>query len=98
MPFGGGWGLRMSRPRTVLRALEARARAGTDGRVLGASLGDRRRTRRVVRLPAAKRFAHYFRLHGFASRLEAILRGATFGPMGPLRSRESRDDARAARW
>ena len=42
MPFGGGWGLRMSRP--AFRAAGAR-RAGTrrpDERVLGAPLGNRR--------------------------------------------------------
>ena len=38
----------------------------------------------VVRLPAANAFAHYFRLSGFADRLETILKGATFGPLGPV--------------
>ena len=37
-----------------------------------------------VKLPAAKAFAHYFRLAGFRGRLERILRGATFAPMGEL--------------
>ena len=35
-----------------------------------------------VRLPLAKRFVHYFRLEGFASRLEMVLRGNQFGPIG----------------
>ena len=37
-----------------------------------------------VRLPVAKRFVHYFRLDGFASRLEVVLRGAEFAPMGDV--------------
>jgi polysaccharide deacetylase family protein (PEP-CTERM system associated) len=83
MPFGGGWGLRMSRPRTVLRALEARARAGQVS-VFWVHPWEIDDDPPVVRLPAAKHFAHYFRLNGFADRLEAILRGATFGPLGPV--------------
>jgi len=83
MPFGGGWGLRMSRPATVLRTLDARARAGrTD--VLWVHPWEIDADPPAVRLPAAKHFAHYFRLHGFAARLEAILKGTTFGPIGPL--------------
>jgi polysaccharide deacetylase family protein (PEP-CTERM system associated) len=82
-PFGGGWGLRMSRPRTILRALEARERAGqvTVFWVHPWEIDD---DPPVVRLPAAQHFAHYFRLSGFAGRLKAILRGAAFGPLGPV--------------
>jgi hypothetical protein len=37
-----------------------------------------------VKLPPAKRFAHYFRLGGFRGRLERILRGGAFAPMGEV--------------
>ena len=37
-----------------------------------------------VTLPPAKSFAHYFRLSGFRGRLERILRGAVFAPMGEV--------------
>jgi hypothetical protein len=43
-----------------------------------------------VRLPAAKRFVHYFRLDGFPSRLDAVLRGAEFAPMGEVLGLPSR--------
>jgi polysaccharide deacetylase family protein (PEP-CTERM system associated) len=79
-PFGGGWGLRMSRPRSVLRALDARARAGLTT-VFWVHPWEVDPDPPVVRLPASPRFAHYFRLEGFAARLETILRGATFGPL-----------------
>ncbi len=83
MPFGGGWGLRMSRPRAVLRALERRARAGLTS-VLWIHPWEIDDDPPAVRLPAGKHFAHYFRLSGFAARLEMILKGARFGPVGPL--------------
>jgi polysaccharide deacetylase family protein (PEP-CTERM system associated) len=83
VPFGGGWGLRMSRPRDVLRALDARAAAGLTT-VLWVHPWEIDDAPPQVRLPASKRFAHYFCLNGFASRLEAVLRGTTFGPLGPL--------------
>jgi peptidoglycan-N-acetylglucosamine deacetylase len=83
MPFGGGWGLRMSRPRTVLRTLDARARAGLVS-VFWVHPWEIDDDPPVVRLPVGKSFAHYFRLNRFAERLEAILKGARFGPLGPV--------------
>jgi hypothetical protein len=83
VPFGGGWGLRMTEPRTVLHALEARAHAGNVS-VFWVHPWELDDDPPVVRLPAARRFAHYFRLHQFGRRLETILRGATFGPLGPV--------------
>jgi polysaccharide deacetylase family protein (PEP-CTERM system associated) len=80
IPFGGGWGLRMSRPRTVLRALDVRARAGLTT-VFWVHPWEVDDDPPVVRLPASLRFAHYFRLQGFAARLETILGRATFGPL-----------------
>jgi polysaccharide deacetylase family protein (PEP-CTERM system associated) len=80
MPFGGGWGLRMSRPATVLRAIEKRERAGLTN-VFWVHPWEIDPQPPRVQLPAATRFAHYFRLDGFANRLEAILKGARFGPL-----------------
>ena len=37
-----------------------------------------------VRLPLAKSFAHYFQLGGFRERLEQVIRGAGFAPMGEV--------------
>ena len=85
MPFGGGWGLRMSRPRAVLRRLEARAKAGLTS-VFWVHPWEIDDEPPAVRLPADKHFAHYFRLDGFAGRLETILRGATFEPLASTAS------------
>ena len=35
-------------------------------------------------LPRGRAFAHYFRLSGFKRRLEEIVRGASFAPMGEV--------------
>ncbi len=83
MPFGGGWGLRMRRPRAVLRELDARARAGVTS-VFWVHPWEIDPDPPSVRLSAGRHFAHFFRLPGFAGRLEAILRRAPFGPLGPL--------------
>jgi polysaccharide deacetylase family protein (PEP-CTERM system associated) len=80
-PFGGGWGLRMSRPRTVLREIERRTRAGLAS-VLWVHPWEIDPDPPRIKLPAAKMFAHYFRLDGFPKRLEAILRDGDFGAMG----------------
>jgi hypothetical protein len=39
-----------------------------------------------VRLPLRQQFAHYFRLDGFAGRLNSILRAARFGPLSSITS------------
>jgi polysaccharide deacetylase family protein (PEP-CTERM system associated) len=83
VPLGGGWGLRMSRPSRVRRVLDARARAGLTS-VLWIHPWELDDDPPYVRLPWSKSFAHYFRLGGFRTRLEAILRGSTVGPLGPL--------------
>jgi polysaccharide deacetylase family protein (PEP-CTERM system associated) len=83
MPLGLGWGLRMTAPARVLRTIEDRNR-----RDIPVALSvhpweiDPEPPR--VALPFAKSFAHYFRLDGFRGRLERILLGATFVPMGEV--------------
>jgi peptidoglycan-N-acetylglucosamine deacetylase len=80
-PLGGGWGLRMSRPATVRREIEARNRRGEPA-TLFVHPWELDPDPPRVRLPAALRFSHYFRLSGFARRLDDILAHGGFGPMG----------------
>jgi polysaccharide deacetylase family protein (PEP-CTERM system associated) len=85
MPLGLGWGLRMSSPRRVIRAIEERnARGVAVALVVHPWELDDDPPR--VKLPLAKSFAHYFRLGGFRDRLEQTLRGASFAPMGEVLS------------
>jgi polysaccharide deacetylase family protein (PEP-CTERM system associated) len=83
MPMGWGWGLRMSSPHRVLRAIEAANRAGRPA-VLTVHPWELDPDPPRVRLPARLRFAHYFRLSGFRERLRDVLHGATFGPLGDM--------------
>lgn len=72
IPMGGGWGLRMSAPETVVREI-ARRNAQGDPAVLFVHPWEIDEDPPRVRLPAGQRFAHYFRLGGFRDRLERIL-------------------------
>jgi len=83
MPLGVGWGLRMSDPARVLAAIAERNRRGIPIAVVVHPWEIDRNPPRVT-LPLAKQFAHYFRLGGFQTRLEQIIRGATFAPMGEV--------------
>jgi polysaccharide deacetylase family protein (PEP-CTERM system associated) len=80
-PLGGGWGLRMSRPATVIREIEARNHLGVPATLFVHPWELDPEPPRVA-LPAALRFSHYFRLSGFAARLDAILSRVEFGPIG----------------
>jgi len=82
-PIGGGWGLRMTAPSRVLASIEARNRRGTPV-ALFVHPWELDPDPPRVRLPWTKRFVHYFRLEGFRSRLELVLRGARFAPMGEV--------------
>jgi len=84
-PLGGGWGLRMTAPARVLAAIEQRNRRGLPATLFVHPWEIDPDPPRVP-LPLAKRFVHYFRLEGFAGRLEAVLRGARFAPMGEVLS------------
>jgi polysaccharide deacetylase family protein (PEP-CTERM system associated) len=83
MPMGWGWGLRMSSPRRVLRAIDAVNRAGVPA-VLTVHPWELDPDPPRVRLPARLQFAHYFRLNGFRERLHDILRAAPFGCIGDM--------------
>jgi polysaccharide deacetylase family protein (PEP-CTERM system associated) len=80
-PLGGGWGLRMSRPATVVREIEARNRRGVPATLFVHPWELDPEPPRVA-LPLALRFSHYFRLSGFAKRLDDILSRVEFGPIG----------------
>ena len=83
MPIGLGWGLRMSAPARVLRTIERRNREGIPA-ALTVHPWEIDPDPPRVSLPPGKRFAHYFRLGGFRRRLEQMLRGATYAPMGEV--------------
>jgi len=83
MPMGWGWGLRMSSPRRVLREIEAVNRFGLPA-LLAVHPWELDPDPPRVRLPAALRFAHYFRLSGFRERLRQIVGGAAFGCIGDM--------------
>jgi polysaccharide deacetylase family protein (PEP-CTERM system associated) len=83
MPMGWGWGLRMSSPRRVLRSIESVNTHGWPA-VLTLHPWEIDPDPPHVRLPAGLRFAHYFRLGGFESRLREVLRGNRFGPLSSL--------------
>jgi len=83
MPIGWGWGLRMSSPRRVLRAIDAANRTGVPA-VLTVHPWELDPDPPRVRLPARLHFAHYFRLSGFRNRLEQVLRAASFGCIGEM--------------
>ena len=83
MPMGWGWGLRMSSPERVLRAIDTVNRAGLPA-VLTIHPWELDPNPPKVRLPAALHFAHYFRLNGFRERLSVILENASFGRIGDM--------------
>ena len=83
MPLGGSWGLRMTDPGRVVKAIDDRNRRGIPV-ALTVHPWEIDPDPPRVRLPPAKSFAHYFRLDGFRDRLEGVVRGATFAPMGEV--------------
>ena len=80
-PLGGVWGLRMSRPATVIMEIAVRNRRGEPVTIFVHPWELDPQPPRVT-LPLALRFSHYFRLTGFAERLNEILACADFGPIG----------------
>ena len=80
MPLGWGWGLRMSSPRRVLRAIAAVNAAGHPA-VLTVHPWELDPDPPRLRLPVKQRFAHYFRLAGFEARLKEILTAAPFSTL-----------------
>jgi polysaccharide deacetylase family protein (PEP-CTERM system associated) len=83
IPMGWGWGFRMSSTRRVLRTIDGANRAGRAA-VLIVHPWELDPDPPRVKLPPRLWFAHYFRLEGFRDRLRAVLRDASFGPLGSL--------------
>ena len=83
IPLGGGWGLRMSSPRTVCREIEKRNRFNVPVALFVHPWEIDHRPPRSS-LPLRLRFGHYFKLGGFRERLDEILAGAEFVPMGEV--------------
>jgi polysaccharide deacetylase family protein (PEP-CTERM system associated) len=83
MPLGWGWGLRMSSPGRVLRAIAAANARGAPA-VLTVHPWEIDPEPPRVTLPPRLRFAHYFRLSGFERRLNEIVRQAPFASLDAL--------------
>jgi polysaccharide deacetylase family protein (PEP-CTERM system associated) len=83
MPLGWGWGFRMSSPRRVLHTIEAANRAGQPA-VLMVHPWEIDPDPPRVALPPATRFAHYFCLRGFRTRLASVLSSGEFGALADL--------------
>ena len=83
MPLGLGWGLRMTAPARVIRVIDDRNTRGIPV-ALAVHPWEIDPDPPRVTLPRASSFGHYFRLSGFRGRLERILRGAAFAPMGEV--------------
>jgi len=81
VPLGGGWGLRMSRPATVIREIERRNRRGEPVTLFVHPWELDPQPPRVT-LPWPLRFSHYSWLSGFAERLSVVLASVPFGPIG----------------
>ncbi len=81
IPLGGGWGLRMSRPATVLREIQRRNRLGHPATFFVHPWELDPEPPRIS-LPWRLHFSHYFRLSGFPNRLNEVLANAEFGPIG----------------
>jgi polysaccharide deacetylase family protein (PEP-CTERM system associated) len=80
MPLGWGWGLRLSSPRRVLHAMATANRAGCPA-VLTVHPWEIDPDPPRFRLPLRHRFAHYFCLDGFESRLTEIVNAAPFSTL-----------------
>jgi peptidoglycan-N-acetylglucosamine deacetylase len=80
-PLGGGWGLRMSRPATVVKEIDARNRRGEPVTIF-LHPWELDPVPPRVRLPWPLRFSHYFCLRGFADRLNDVLGSVDFGAIG----------------
>ena len=80
MPIGWGWGLRMSSPARVLRTINEENRLGRPA-VLTVHPWELDPDPPRVQLPRRLRFAHYFRLDGFISRLREVLDQGSFGTL-----------------
>lgn len=96
MPLGWGWGLRMSSPARVLKAIELANAAGRPA-VLTVHPWEVDPDPPRVSLPPRLWFAHYFRLAGFERRLKEIVRATPFVPLADLERRTKNEEPRPGR-
>jgi polysaccharide deacetylase family protein (PEP-CTERM system associated) len=80
LPLGGGWGLRMTRPAEVAKAIEARNRRGEPVTLFLHPWEIDPDPPRVA-LPWALAFSHYWRLSGYRERFDEVLASIPFGPI-----------------
>lgn len=81
VPLGGGWGLRMTRPARVVKEIERRNGQGEPVTLFLHPWELDPQPPRVA-LPWPLRFSHYYRLDGYATRLDEILASVQFGSIG----------------
>jgi polysaccharide deacetylase family protein (PEP-CTERM system associated) len=89
MPLGWGWGLRMSSPSGVLKAIDAANTAGIPA-VFTVHPWEVDPDPPRVALPPRLRFAHYFRLGGFERRLKEIVRRTPFSTLAAVQKETER--------
>ena len=80
MPLGWGWGLRMSAPARVRRAIDGANAAGRSA-VITVHPWEIDPDPPLVDVPLRLRFAHYFRLERFRERLKEIMQHPGFGTL-----------------
>lgn len=80
MPLGWGWGLRMTSPSGIRRAIDRTNAAGFPA-VITVHPWEIDPQPPAVRLPMGLRFAHYFRLDGFRERLKEVMQHPGFGTL-----------------
>lgn len=83
MPLGWGWGLRMSSPQRVLRTIGTLNESGRSA-VLTLHPWEIDPDPPRIPLPPRLRFAHYFRLAGFESRLKTIVHATPFSTLAEI--------------
>jgi peptidoglycan-N-acetylglucosamine deacetylase len=83
VPLGGGWGLRMSAPASVIAEIASRNALGQPVTVW-VHPWELDPAPPRIRLPWRLHFAHYFRLADLESRLETILRAVPFGTVSAM--------------
>jgi polysaccharide deacetylase family protein (PEP-CTERM system associated) len=83
IPLGGGWGLRLSRPRAVVTEIERRNRLGHQVALFVHpwELDD---DPPRMKLGPAARFVHYAGLTGFRGRFAEVLRHVPLAPIGEV--------------
>lgn len=83
VPLGGGWGLRMSRPSSVIRAIERRNSAGQPA-TLFVHPWELDEDPPRARVTPTQRFVHYVGLSGFRAKFAELLSRVKLAPVGEV--------------